>query len=127
MSAVEVRVGRTWLPLRRAPGCPQVPESSKLRLRGLNINELVSLGYYTTNADISGNVELRLSECKELFGHLGLVEVTRDSGTSAGEFEVVPDKTSDTAFQTLRAALESVWSGLIFDPDGVSRLRGQLP
>ncbi len=127
MSAVEVGVGRTWLPLRRAPGCPQVPESSKLRLRALNINELVSLGHYTTKADIRGNVELRLSECKELFGHLGLVEVTRDSGASAGEFEIVPDKTSETAFQALRAALESVWSGLIFDPDGVSRLRGQLP
>ncbi|MDE0065889.1 MAG: hypothetical protein OXN44_03345 [Acidimicrobiaceae bacterium] len=53
--------------------------------------------------------------------------MTRESGASAGEFEIVPDKTSEDAFQALRVALESVWSGLIFDPDGVSRLRGQLP
>lgn len=127
MSTVEARVGQTWLPLSRGPGCPRVPESSVLRVRGLNENEIVSFGSVAFKANARGNIEMRLSNCTELFGHLGLVEVTRETGQAAGEFEIVPDKTSEDAFQALRAALESVWSSLIFDPDGVSRLRGQLP
>ena len=55
------------------------------------------------------------------------MEVQRESGATAGEFEIVPDKMSEDAFQTLRSALERMWAGLIFDPAGASRLRGQLP
>jgi hypothetical protein len=78
-------------------------------------------------ADGSGTITLPLRQCEELRGHLGLVEVSLRSGATAGEFEIVPGKMSEEAFQTLRAALERTWTGLIFDPDGASRLRGQLP
>lgn len=127
MATVEVLVGRTWLPLSRGPGCPRVPESSTLMLRGLGIGETAVVGFKAVRADSSGRIELRLSRCEELRGHLGLVEVAHESGETAGEFEIVPDKMSEDAFQTLRSALEGMWAGLIFDPDGASRLRGRMP
>ena len=127
MGTVEALVGRTWLPLGWGTGCPRIPESAELSLRGLESHETVTLGVLEVAADGSGMITLALSRCEELRGHLGLVEVSRRSGATAGEFEIVPDKMSEDAFQTLRAALERKWTGLIFDPDGVSRLRGQLP
>ena len=127
MSAVEVRVGRTWLPLSRQPDCPRVPESSTLTLRGFDNGETVVVGMLERTADDQGSVELRLSGCDELRGHLGVVEVLRASGETAGEFEIVPDKMSEDAFQTLRSELERVWAGLLFDPGGRSSLRGQIP
>lgn len=127
MDIVEALVGRTWLPLGWGTGCPRVPESAELSLRGLDSYETVTLGVVEATADASGMITLPLRRCDELRGHLGLVEVLRRSGTTAGEFEIVPDKMSEEAFQTLRAALERTWTGLIFDPDGVSRRRGQLP
>ena len=127
MIRVEVLVGRTWLPLRPGSGCPRVPESTTLTLRGLDSGETVILGSKEARADRRGCVELRLPRCEELQGHLGLVEVFRESGQTVGEFEIVPDKMSEDAFQTLRSALERIWAGLLFDPRGVSRLRGQLP
>ena len=127
MARVEVLVGRTWLPLRSGTDCPRVPESATLTLRGLDSGEMIILGLREARADRRGCVELRLPRREELRGHLGLVEVSRESGQTAGEFEIVPDKMSEDAFQTLRSALERVWAGLLFDPGGVSRLRGQLP
>ena len=127
MATPEVLVGQTWLPLSRGSGCPRVPESSTLVLRGFGNGETVVLGLLRASADSRGRIELRLSRCEELRGHLGLVEVARESGEMAGEFEIVPDKMSEHAFQTLRSALERMWAGLIFDPDGTSRLRGQMP
>ena len=127
MTMPEVLVGRTWLPLSRGPGCPRVPESSTLVLRGFDSGETANLGLRVTRADSSGCIELRLSRCEELRGHLGFVEIARESGETAGEFEIVPDKMSEGAFQTLRSALEGMWAGLIFDPDGASRLRGRMP
>ena len=127
MDTVEALVGRTWLPLGWGTGCPRIPESAELSLRGLESRETVTLGVVEVSADGSGLIRLPLSQCEELHGHLGLVEVSRWSGATAGEFEIVPDKMSEDAFQTLRAALERTWTGLIFDPDGSSRLRGQLP
>lgn len=127
MTMPEVLVGRTWLPLSRGPGCPRVSESSTLVLRGLGSGETANLGLRVARADSSGCIELRLSRCEELRGHLGFVEIARESGETAGEFEIVPDKMSEGAFQTLRSALEGMWAGLIFDPDGTSRLRGRMP
>ena len=127
MDTLEALVGRTWLPLGWGAGCPRIPESAELSLRGLESHETVTLGVLEVAADGSGMITLPLRRCEELRGHLGLVEVSRRSGATAGEFEIVPDKMSEDAFQTLRAALERSWTGLIFDPDGASRLRGQLP
>ena len=127
MATVEVLVGRTWLPLSPGPDCPRVPESATLALRGLDSGETIVLGMRASRADRRGCIELRLPRCEELRGHLGLVEVSREAGGAAGEFEIVPDKMSEHAFQTLRSALERMWAGLLFDPGGVSRLRGQLP
>ena len=127
MATPEVLVGRTWLPLSRGPGCPRVPESSTLAISGLGSGETAMLGLKEVRADSSGRIELRLSNCEELRGHLGFVEVARGSGETAGEFEIVPDKMSEESFQTLRSALEGMWAGLIFDPDGSSRLRGRMP
>ena len=127
MASPQVLVGRTWLPLSRGPGCPRVPESSTLLLRGLGSGETAILGLREARADSGGGIELRLSKCEELRGHLGFVELVRESGEAAGEFEIVPDKMSEDAFQTLRSALEGMWAGLIFDPDGSSRLRGRMP
>ena len=126
MTGIELLAGRTWLPLC-GPARPTVPESATLALRGFTSRESVRLGPLAFNADGRGRIELRLSTCEHLRGHLGLIEVWRESGLGAGEFEVVPDKMSEKAFQALRSALERMWAGLIFDPDGVSRLRGQLP
>ena len=109
----------------RLPEDPGVPQNC--RSRGLESHETVTLGVLEVAADGSGMITLPLSRCEELRGHLGLVEVSRRSGATAGEFEIVPDKMSEEAFQTLRAALERTWTRLIFDPDGASRLRGQLP
>lgn len=127
MAALEMLLGRTWSPLRRHSGCPRVPESSTLVLRGLDSGETVLIGPREARADSRGRIELRLSGAEELRGHLGLVEITRGSGGTAGEFEVMPDKMSEESFQALRSALEHVWAGLVFDPDGSSRLQGQLP
>ena len=127
MATLEVLVGRTWLSLSQGADCPRVAESSTLTLRGLDRAETVILGLREERADRLGCIELRLRGCAELHGHLGRVEVRRESGATAGEFEIVPDKMSEDAFQTLRSALERMWAGLIFDPAGASRLRGQLP
>ena len=127
MATPELLVGRTWLPLSRGADCPRLAESSTLTLRGLNRGETIILGLLEATADRFGHIELSLSRCAELHGHLGRVEVRRESGATAGEFEIVPDKMSEDAFQTLRSALERMWAGLIFDPHGASRLRGQMP
>ncbi len=130
MPHLEMLVGRAWLPLRRDSGgsqCPQVPESSALLLRGLDSGEIARIGPLEISADSHGCIELRLRQTEELLGHLGLVEICRESGELAGEFEIVPDKMSDESYRSLRSALEQIWTGLIFDPEGVSRLRGQLP
>ena len=126
-AGVEVMVGRTWLALGRNAHWPQVPESATLSLRGLNGGETVGFGPFEFNADRHGCIEVRLRESQQLQGHLGLIEVVRQSGLIAGEFEVVPDKISDEAFRALRTDLERMWAGLVFEPRGVSRLQGRLP
>ena len=127
MATLEVLVGRTWLPLSRGDDCPRVAESSKLSLRGLERGETVILGLREERADPQGRITLRLNKGTHLSGHLGRVEVWRESGESGNEFEIVPDKMSEDSFQTLRSDLERIWTGLIFDSDGDSKLRGQMP
>ena len=127
MALLEILVGRTWLPLSRGDDCPRVAESSTLSLRGLESGETVILGLREERADHRGRVTLRLSRDTDLRGHLGRVEVRRGSGEPANEFEIVPDKMSEDSFQTLRSDLERIWTGLIFDSGGTSRLRGQMP
>ena len=127
MASVEVRVGRAWQPLRAGSGAPQVPESGELQLRGLDGGETVTLGPLPFCAGADGCLRLRLSSEDGVRGHLGLIEVTRQSGAAAGEIEVVADKLSEAAYERLRADLERTWVGLLFDPDGVGRLRGVLP
>ena len=78
-------------------------------------------------AGADGCLSLRLSAEDGVRGHLGLIEVRRESGVAIGEIEVVPDKLSEAAYELLRADLERTWVGLLFDPDGVSKLRGVLP
>lgn len=126
MSGVEVRVGRTWLPLSREPDCPRVPESSNLTLRGFDSGEAIVVGLLDRTADDSGSVNVRLSSCDELRGHLGVVGVFRASGEPAGEFEIVPDKMSEAAFTALSSELERIWAGLLFDAGGISSLRAQI-
>lgn len=126
-STVEVRSRSGWRTLSKGPDFPTVTESGMLHLRGLAPEEVLFLGPLDYVADQRGYFSVRLLEEERLRGHLGLVEVRRQSGQVAGEFEVLPDKMSDGAFKSLRAALERMWAGLIFDPGGVSRLRGQLP
>lgn len=127
MTEVEVLVGKTWLPLRWDADCPRVGESSTLTLRGLGSGETIFLGFTETRADHQGCIAIRLSSSEILRGHLGVVEVVRGSGAVVGEFKIVPDKMSEEAYQVLRADLERVWTGLVFDPSGTSRLRGLLP
>ena len=127
MSAIEMRAGRAWLPLATGERVPEVAESSILVLRGFESGESFAMGPHQFEADTQGRFEERLKGLERLRGQLGLIEVRRHSGTAAGEFTVVPDKISEPAFQTLRAALERTWAGLIFDPAGTSRLRGVLP
>jgi len=133
MDTLEMLAGRVWLPLRRDSGgsqCPQLPESSTLVLRGLNSGETALIGPLEATADAHGCVELRLSQTEELFGHLGLVEVCRGPGETVGEFEIVPDKMSEESYQTLRSALEHIWSDsfliLWVSADYVASCRRQL-
>ena len=92
MATLEVLVGRTWLPLSRGDDCPRVAESSKLSLRGLERGETVILGLREETANPRGRITLRLNKGTHLSGHLGRVEVWRESGESGNEFEIVPDK-----------------------------------
>ena len=124
---IEVRAGRTWQALDGRFGVPRVGESETLELRGLSPVERILLGPIVFAADEHGCLQVRLLRDEALRGHLGLIEVRRESGIVAGEFEVVPDKVSESAFRSLRSALERMWAGLIFDPDGITRLRGTLP
>ncbi len=78
-------------------------------------------------ADADGCLNLRLSSEDRVRGHVGLIEVRRGSGATIGEIEVVPDKMSASAYELLRVDLERTWAGLLFDPNGVGKLRGALP
>lgn len=128
MAGVEVRVGAAWQPLPSDSVPPQVPESGELRLRGFDGGETVMLGPLPFSAGADGCLSLRLSTEKGgVRGHLGLIEVRRESGAAVGEIEVVPDKLSEPAYEMLRADLERTWAGLLFDPDGIGKLRGLLP
>ncbi len=127
MPLLEVLVGKTWMSLSRGDDCPTVAESSTLSLRGLEIGETVTLGMRREKADNQGRITLRLSRDPSLRGHLGRVEVRRGSGKPPNEFEIVPDKLSEDSFQTLRADLERIWTGLMFDAEGIGSLRGKLP
>ncbi len=127
MPSLEVLVGGTWLSLSRGDDCPRVAESSTLSLRGLEVGETVTVGLREEQADRRGRITLRLSQDPGLRGHLGRVEVRRGSGVPANEFEIVPDKMSEDSFLTLRSDLERIWTGLIFDSGGTSRLCGQMP
>lgn len=127
MASLEVRAGRAWQPLASGSDPPLVPESGALQLRGFDGGEEVMLGPLTYCAGADGCLSLRLSAEDGVRGHLGLIEVRRESGETVGEIEVVPDKVSEAAYELLRADLERTWVGLLFDPDGIGRLRGVLP
>lgn len=127
LTAVEARVGRAWQPLGLDGPPPRVPESSILELRGFDGGESVKLGPLPHRAGPDGRLRVRLPDDPNLRGHLGLIEVRRRAGASAGEFEIVPDKMSENACTVLRTELERIWVGLLLDPDGVGRLRGRLP
>ena len=124
---IEVRAGRGWRALGKGSDAPPVTESGTLHLRGLAPAEVFFLGPFPFVADTAGCFSMRLLEDKKLQGHLGLVELRRQSGILTGEFAVVPDKMSEEAFRTLRSTLEELWARLIFDPGAVSRLQAQLP
>ncbi len=98
-----------------------------LELRGLAAREVLRLGPFPYTADRDGCLSLRLLNDRNLQGHLGLVELRRQSGLEAGEFVIVPDKMSENAFGALRCELEQLWARLVFDPGAVGRLQGQLP
>lgn len=124
-SNIEIRTGKRWAPLSR--GTSRVFESRTLEMRGLNPYEELSLGPVFFMADKDGRLVLCPVRDENLCGHLGLIEIRRDSDALIGEIEVLPDKMSASAFGVLRTELERIWAGLIFDPEGVSSLRGQLP
>ena len=124
---VEVRTGRIWRELGRGQSAPTVAESGTLQLHGLGSREELCLGPFPFVADGDGRLSVRLLEDERLRGHLGLVELRRQTGLVAGEFAVLPDKMSESAFETLRSALERLWAGLIFDPGSVGRLQAELP
>ena len=121
--AVETRFG--W----RAVGTgaiARVGESKAARLRGLAAGERVEIGAEQAVADSRGVAKIRFAEHPSLAGHVGLVE-GRVGGEVVGELEVVPDKLSDARYRTLRADLNAVWSGLIYEPDGVARAQAAAP
>lgn len=124
-NTIEARSGRNWLAI--SGPAPQVPESGTLELRGFHAEEEFGLGPVRFQADGNGRFAVRMVSNENLRGHLGLVEVLRDSNIVAGEVEILPDKVSQSAFDILRSDLERAWSGLIFDPSGMSKLPGQLP
>ncbi|MYJ81108.1 MAG: hypothetical protein F4046_04715 [Acidimicrobiaceae bacterium] len=127
MASVEVWVGRAWQQLSYGSDPPRAPESGTLRLRGFDGGETVMLGPLPFRAGADGCLSLRLSAEDGVRGHLGLIEVRRESGTAVGEVEVEPDKLSTAAYELLRADLERSWVGLLFDPDGIGKLCGVLP
>lgn len=127
MTIPEAKVKSSWIPLEFGAGAPRVHESSKLELRGFAANELVEIGVVQWRADFEGCIKVSLSQCKELQGHLGYVEVWRENGLCAGEIFVVPDKMSAAAYEELRADLERIWVGLIFDPQGIGSLPAKMP
>lgn len=124
--AVEVRSRAGWRILDPELVAPAIGESELFVLRGLASGSTVEIGPERSVAATDGRAEISLRACESLRGHLGLIEVRID-GTRAGEIEVLPDKSSQSEYLRLRADLEAVWAGLVFDPHGVSRLQAQLP
>ncbi len=45
----------------------------------------------------------------------------RVDGAAVGELEVLPDKMSEARYRALRADLEAVWSGIVYDADAAGR------
>ena len=127
MDAIEIHARRSWVPIRWGDAIPQISESARLELRGFTNGEDFWLGPLAAKADQLGEFKIRSHDNHKLKGHLGYVEVMRQSGHVVGEFEIVPDKMSETNYQALRSVLEQVWAGLLFDPEGVSGLSAKLP
>lgn len=105
---------------------PLIGESELLAARGLQPGSRLRVGAVTAVVDENGHARLRLADHDSLRGHAGLIEIVVDEEI-AGEVEVEPDKLSTAAYERLRADLERTWAGLVFDPDGVARLRAALP
>lgn len=121
---VEVRTRSGWVPLR--PGAaPTIDESLLFELRGLIAGSTVVIGTERREST-DGTASIRLADIESLRGHLGLIEVVID-GRPAGEIDVRPDKLSEPAYRALRADLQRTWTGLVFDPEGISRLQASLP
>jgi hypothetical protein len=105
---------------------PAIGESDLFDIRGLQAGKVIAIGPESTVADTTGRARISLRDCETLRGHIGLIEVRAD-GVLLGEIEVTPDKLSLDRYVRLRNDLEAVWSGLVFDPLGTSRVRAGLP
>ena len=127
MPVIEMRVKRGWQSLGWGERSPTLEESAKLVLRGFAANEVVWLGPLEVRADQGGCLSISLNNNQKLAGHLGFIEVARESGYVVGELLILPDKISERNYQDLRADLEKVWVGLLFDPRSASALSARLP
>src|SRR5207244_7878085 len=61
-----------------------------------------------------------------LRGPRGLVDLV-SGGRVAREPELVPDKLSESAYVQLRAELQRMWSDLVLDPEGLTKVRAGPP
>lgn len=126
MHELRIRTRLGWRPLGRGETAPAIEETALFEIRGLTPGASLEIGSERAPADERGHARIKLLDSESLRGHLGLIEIRID-GSSAGEVDVLPGKVSADAYVRLRADLEAVWSGLVRDPRGVSKLQARLP
>lgn len=123
---IEIHSRNGWQPI--APGhAPAIGESELFHLRNLPVGSTLTIGdTITQTADTAGTVRIDLKTIDDLRGHIGLIPIRLDE-IPLGEVEVIPDKMSQAAYDTLRRDLDAVWTGLVLDPSGISSLQAGPP
>lgn len=105
---------------------PKFDESDTLVLTTPSTQDVIEIGGVRFAANDRCEVEINLANHPVLNGHIGLLSVTLN-GASVGEFEIIPGKMSLDRYAILRSDLERIWSGLVFDPNGIGRLAAEIP
>jgi len=115
---IEVAVPGGWRPLTLIP---KVPEDRPIEFRGVPDDLPLAIAGVAVTCN-GGRGSLRLHDEPDLRCHVGLLPVELD-GQPIGELEIEPGKLTEAAWDRLRADLQAVWTGLLYDDRAVAALR----